>query len=104
MPKLYEGREIAEMARRKDRSDNEQSFDGKSHFGRYFANSRSTIKQKDQLGYQVIKKYFHLVPVRFHTKFFQHDPPSLYSMNSPVNFHAMRFGYPFKVLVAPDGQ
>ena len=59
MPKLYEGREIAEMARRKDRSDNVQSFDGKSHFGRYFANSRSAIKQKDHLGYQVIENYFH---------------------------------------------
>jgi hypothetical protein len=59
MPKLYEGREIAEMARRKDRSDNMQSFDGKSHFGRYFANSRSAIKQKDHLGYQVIENYFH---------------------------------------------
>ena len=59
MPKLYEGREIAEMGRIKDRADNGQSFEGKSHFGRYFANSRSAIKQKDAHGYEVIEKYFH---------------------------------------------
>ena len=59
MPKLYEGREIAEMGRRKDRSDHGQSFEGKSHFGRYFANSRFSMKEKDPLGHNVIENYFH---------------------------------------------
>ena len=59
MPKLYEGREIAEMGRRKDRVDNGEGFEGKSHFGRYFANSRFSMKEKDPLGHNVIENYFH---------------------------------------------
>ena len=47
-PKKYEGRDI----------EAGEIPEGHSHFGRYFANSRSKLKEKDPLGYAVIEKFF----------------------------------------------
>lgn len=48
-PKLYEGREITP----------EDLPEGKTHFGRYFANSRNQLEKKDLPGYQLVGKFFH---------------------------------------------
>jgi len=47
-PKKYEGRDI----------EPGEIPEGHSHFGRYFANSRAKLKEKDPLGYAVIEKFF----------------------------------------------
>jgi len=47
-PKKYEGRDIGP----------DDVPDGKTHFGRYFANSRSKMKELDPAGYKVIRKFF----------------------------------------------
>ena len=47
-PKKYEGRDI----------EAGEIPEGHSHFGRYFANSRAKLKEKDPLGYAVIEKFF----------------------------------------------
>jgi len=47
-PKLYEGREILP----------EDVPEGQSHFGRYFAGSRSRMRELDPDGYNLIQKFF----------------------------------------------
>ena len=47
-PKKYEGRDI----------DPEDLPDGTSHFGRYFANSRTKMKELDPHGYALVEKFF----------------------------------------------
>ena len=47
-PKKYEGRDIGP----------EDVPEGKSHFGRYFANSRAKMKEQDPGGYILIQKFF----------------------------------------------
>jgi len=47
-PKLYEGREIAP----------EDVSEGQSHFGRYFAGSRTRMEELDPAGYALIQKFF----------------------------------------------
>ena len=47
-PKKYEGRDIGP----------EDVPEGKSHFGRYFANSRARMKKLDPDGYTLIQKFF----------------------------------------------
>jgi len=47
-PKKYEGRDIAP----------EDLPDGTSHFGRYFANSRTKMKELDPHGYALVEKFF----------------------------------------------
>jgi hypothetical protein len=48
-PKLYEGRTITP----------EDLPDGKTHFGRYFANSRDKLRELDAPGYELVQKFFH---------------------------------------------
>jgi len=48
-PKLYEGREITP----------EDLPKGKTHFGRYFANSRKKLAEMDLPGYLLVEKFFH---------------------------------------------
>ena len=48
-PKLYEGREIGP----------DRIPDGHSHFGRYFATTRTIMKEMDPAGYALVKKFFH---------------------------------------------
>ena len=55
MPILYEGVPIKERMQSKTGVE----FKGKSHFGRYFANSRSALYKKDSLGLSLIKNFFH---------------------------------------------
>jgi len=48
-PKKYEGRVLSPT----------DIPDGKSHFGRYFANSREKLKELDPDGYALLEKFFH---------------------------------------------
>jgi hypothetical protein len=47
-PKLYEGRDIAP----------EDVPEGQSHFGRYFAGSRTRMREHDPAGYALMEKFF----------------------------------------------
>jgi len=47
-PKKYEGRNIGP----------DEVPEGKTHFGRYFANSRSRMKELDPAGYELMQKFF----------------------------------------------
>lgn len=47
-PKKYEGRDIGP----------DDVPEGKTHFGRYFANSRSKMKELDPAGYELMRKFF----------------------------------------------
>ena len=54
MPTLYEGVPIIDRMKQ-----NKNSFKDKSHFGRYFANSRKKMTYLDTLGYNIITEFFH---------------------------------------------